>query len=125
MAMYLIVPEQTSEFAGKPLTAEQLLRRLGVTGRLAGFRYTVSLVEQVAENPECIRLITKRLYPDTARQFGVTASSLERSVRTLVRICWEREEHEFLDHIAGCHVERRPSNTEFIDVLASYLRQNQ
>ena len=106
----------------KQLTAEQLLRRLGVTGRLVGFRYTISLVEQVAEEPDRIQLITKRLYRDTARQLGVTPYALERSVRTLIRFCWEREGRVFLNQIAGCNVERRPSNTEFIDMLAGYIR---
>ena len=123
MAKYLIISEEEANNMKEKFTAEQLLRRLGVTGRLEGFRSTISLVEQVAEDPAALQLITKRLYPDTARQFGITPSALERSVRTLIRFCWEREDHAFLDRMAGCHVEQRPSNTEFIDILANYIRQ--
>ena len=46
---------------GKP-NAERLLRRLGVTGKLSGFRYAVYMVEQVRDQPDNVLLITKRLY---------------------------------------------------------------
>lgn len=107
----------------KPMDAERLLRGLGVTGKLVGFRYTMFMVEQVLEDTNRILLITKRLYPDTGRHFGVSAISVERAVRILIRTCWERNDHSFLEHIAGTTLEHIPSNSEFIDMLAGYLRR--
>ena len=123
MAILFFVPNQEKECLDKPLDAERLLRGLGVTGKLIRFRYTVFMVEQVVEDPDRIQLITKRLYPDTAHHFGVSPMSVERAVRILIRTCWERSDYSFLEHIAGVSLEHIPSNSDFIDMLAGYLRR--
>lgn len=120
--IYLVPGQKTGNFE-KPMDAERLLRCLGVTGRLVGFRYTIYMVECVCNEPEQIQLITKRLYPDTARLFKVSAASVERNLRTVVRTCWRQPDHSFLDHVAGVTLYRQPTNTEFIDMLAGFLRR--
>ena len=107
-----------------PLDAEQLLRGLSVTRKLIGFRYAVYMIEQVADNPDNIYLITKRLYPDTARHFNATVTSVERALRNVVHSVWERTDHGLLEYIAGTALRNPPTNSEFIDMLASYLRKN-
>lgn len=108
-----------------PLDAERLLRCLGLTGRLIGFQYAVYMVEQVLYLPEKIQLITKRLYPETARHFHTSSNAVERAIRTLVRTAWRQEDHQTLDCIAGTHLVQPPSNSEFIDMLAGFLRHAQ
>lgn len=123
MATCFYAPVRESDMREKLLNAERLLRGLGVTGRLVGFRYTVYMVERVVEDPGQILLITKRLYPDTGRHFGVSAGSVERAVRNLIGFCWEWGDHSYLEHIAGSPLQRAPTNSDFIDMLAGYLRQ--
>lgn len=123
MALCFFVADQEKESLERPLDAERLLRCLGATGKLVGFRYVIFMVEQVSEDPERIQLITKRLYPETGRRFDVSAVSVERAVRNLIRFCWAWTDHSFLEHIAGTALQRAPSNSEFIDMLAGYLRQ--
>lgn len=105
-----------------PLDAERLLRLLGVSGKLSGFYYLVYMLELVKKKPENILLITKRLYRQTAQRFGTNADCVERNVRTLVRACWRQPDHTLLDRISGCPLTQPPTNTEFIDMLAAYLR---
>lgn len=123
MAICFFVPDQEKDDLEKPLDAERLLRCLGVTGKLMGFRYTIYMVEQVLDDPDRIQLITKRLYPDTGRYFNVSAISVERAVRSLIHFCWKWTDHSFLEHVAGTLLSRVPSNSEFIDMLAGYLRR--
>lgn len=106
----------------QPLTTERLLRCLGASGRLIGFRYAVFMLDRVVEDPDNVLLITKNLYPDTAKQFGVSAASVERGLRTLIRVCWSHADHSLLDYIAGVRLRRTPTNSEFLDMLAGYLR---
>ena len=101
----------------------ELLRSLGATGKLAGFRCTVYMIERIQENPEQLQLITKRLYRETGKKFGVSAASVERNLRTLIHFCWSRTDHSFLAHIAGTDLRTPPTNSEFLDMLASYLRE--
>lgn len=62
MPLVYYVPEYERDAEQTPLDAERLLRLLGVTGKLSGFRYAVYMVEQVRDQPDNVLLITKRLY---------------------------------------------------------------
>lgn len=117
------IPEQDTEAMQKPMDAERLLRCLGASGKLAGFPCAAYMVEQVREDPERIRLITKRLYRETARKFRISPSSVERDLRTLIRSCWEQPDRSFLEHVAGRALSKPPTNSEFIDILAAFLRK--
>lgn len=117
-----IFPQQEAD--ASPLTAERLLRSLGVTRKHVGFRYAEYMIERVAEDEGQLRLITKRLYPETARYFGVSQFSVERSLRTLVRVCWQKRAHTMLCQIIGTDLSAPPTNSEFIDNLAAYLAQH-
>lgn len=123
MTSYVYIPGAEQIGHEQSLDAERVLRGLGVTGRLVGFRYTIFMVERVVENPDQILLITKRLYPDTGRRFGVSAGSVERAVRNLIRFCWDWTDHSYLEQIAGTPLQRAPTNSDFIDMLAGYLRR--
>ena len=107
-----------------PLDAERLLRLLGVSGKLSGFYYAVYMLEQAQEKPEHVLLITKRLYKQTALHFRTTSNCVERNLRTLVHACWRQPDHSLLDCIAGCPLLKPPTNTQFIDMLAAYLRNS-
>lgn len=102
---------------------ELLLRRLGVTGTLKGFYYAIYMIQRVAQEPALATRITKCLYPDTAKHFHVSPRAVERDLRIVVRVCWERNDHQFLEEVAGVGLERRPTNGEFLDMTAAYLRR--
>ena len=106
------------------LDAERLLRLLGLSGKLSGFYYTVYMLEQVREKPECILLITKRLYRQTAQHFHTSSGCVERNLRTLVQACWRQPDHGLLERIAGHPLSQPPTNTQLIDMLAAYLRSS-
>lgn len=75
---YVYLPDKQG---GIPITADRLLRSIGASGRYTGFDYAVYMIEQVVDSQESIRLITKRLYPETARHFGVKPHSVEHALR--------------------------------------------
>lgn len=116
---YLYVPAETLEV---PVTAERLLRSIGATGRLTGFTYTVFMIEQIVSGQSSVRLITKILYPETAKHFGVSPHAVERALRTLINSCWVYGDREMLSNIAGRTLTRVPSNSDFLDMLAAYIK---
>ena len=95
MPLVYYVPEYERDASQTPLDAERLLRLLGVSGKLTGFRYAVYMVEQVRDQPENMLLITKRLYMQTAEHFNTTPSCVERNLRTLIQSCWSYPDHSF------------------------------
>ena len=118
MPFVYYIPEQDTEAMQKPMDAERLLRCLGASGKLAGFPCAAYMVEQVREDPERIRLITKRLYRETARKFRISPSSVERDLRTLIRSCWEQPDRSFLEHVAEVNLksEERKSVPRFLNL---------
>jgi two-component system response regulator (stage 0 sporulation protein A) len=107
-----------------PYDAEQLLRGLGATGKLKGFRCAVYMIEQVEKDPTLVSRVTKELYPMTARHFETSASIVERNLRTVIRTCWDKDDQELWDEIAGTHLHYRPTNAAFLDMMAAYLRRH-
>lgn len=105
------------------LDAERLLRLLGVSGKLSGFYFAVYMLEQVQEKPEYVLLITKRLYSQTAQYFHTTTNCVERNLRTLVQACWRQPNHSLLERIAGHPLSQPPTNAQFIDMVAAFLRK--
>ena len=69
MPLVYYVPEYERDAEQTPLDAERLLRLLGVTGKLSGFRFAVFMVEEVRDLPEIMILITKSLCGHTAAHF--------------------------------------------------------
>ena len=116
---YIYVPDSAPE---APVTAECLLRSLGATGRLTGFAYAVFMIEQIISGQSSVHLITKRLYPETAKHFGVKPHSVERALRTLISSCWEYGDKEALSDVAGRALTQAPSNSDFLDMLAAYIK---
>ena len=116
---YVYLPDKQG---GIPITADRLLRSIGASGRYTGFDYAVYMIEQVVDSQESIRLITKRLYPETARHFGVKPHSVEHALRTLISACWAHGDRDALNEIAGRPLIQAPSNAEFIDMMAAYIK---
>ena len=121
--MYCLdIPLEENSPYEKALNAERLLRSLGATGRYTGYNYLVFIVDMLLEAQDSHYFVTKCIYPDTAKRFGVNAGSVEHAIRTVVRTCWRREDHRTLDYVAGIHLEKMPTNSQFIDLLVAFLR---
>ena len=87
--------------ADRPMDTEAMLRSLGVSGSLIGFDYTVYMVDCMVKNNGYKRTVTKALYPETAKHFGVSPSSVERALRTVILSCWQRSDHTMLERWPG------------------------
>lgn len=61
-----------------------ILRTLGIPAHLNGYMYLKSAIIKTVEDPAYLFLITKRLYVDLAKEYGVTASKVERGMRTAI-----------------------------------------
>lgn len=101
---------------------ELALRKLHITGKLIGLRYLVYAIAETVKDPNRTQLITKDMYPEIARKFGTKDTRVERTIRSAINNCWRNSNREQLDEMAGYHLERCPTNIEFIDLVATYIR---
>lgn len=103
---------------------ERVLRRLRVSGRLVGTRYLTCAISEAVTDPYSMLAVTKKLYPKIGAQYQTSPKAVEHALRTTIRSSWTGGGQQALEEMLGYCVGRRPSNAEFIDLVASYIRLN-
>lgn len=96
------------------------IRKLGVTSNYKGYFYLADAIKLAMNSPNKPIRITKDIYPYLAMKYKTTTMNIEHNIRTVINLCWETNQ-EGIAEIAGCPVCRKPTNSEFIDMLAYYL----
>ena len=97
-----------------------ILRTLGVPAHLNGYLYLKSAIIKTVEDPNYIYLITKRLYVDLAKDYGVTPSKIERSMRTAIEKVQESNDTIKIAFIG--QAKNDYTNTEFITGISELIR---
>ena len=100
----------------------RLMRQLGVTSKYKGYYFLAEAVKLSVEMQGRPIKITKDIYPTLARKFKSTPVNIEHNIRTVLNLCWSSGK-ETLNAIAGYSLRYKPTNSEFIDILAYYLSQ--
>lgn len=101
---------------------QKLLRDIGSNNTYLGYYYTTYAVQLVIEDETKLILISKWLYPDVAIKFHTSVSCVERNIRTIIQTIWEHGNIELMEAIAGKQLLEKPTNSEFISILAFYIR---
>ena len=86
------------------------------------FFHTSYAVYLSIQQPERLLYVTKWLYPDVAKQYHTNCSAVERGIRTAA-VAWQLRP-EKLAVMARCNLYRRPSNTQFISIIAGFLQSS-
>lgn len=97
-----------------------LLLRLGLTPNYTGFFHIAYAVHLAVQRPERLRMVTKWLYPEVAKNYKTTWKCVERNIRTAAAIVWEAEPEQ-LAALAGHPLSRKPTVSEFLSLLAMHF----
>jgi hypothetical protein len=97
-----------------------VLTKLGITRNYKGYNYLFYAMQLILNNPDRLLLITKWLYPDVAKHFETTPCSVERNLRAVTQMAWERNPH-LLKKIARRELERAPTVSKMLSYLLVYL----
>jgi two-component system response regulator (stage 0 sporulation protein A) len=103
-----------------------VLLDIGVPEGLIGHRYLVRAICLVVQEPELLNLITKRLYPDIAKEFNSTGARVERGIRHAIEVAVERCDMDTFIRYFGNTVspsKGKPTNGEFIARISNVVRQ--
>lgn len=123
-------PDGHKEREGKPgnkkiMQITELLREIGLPSHIKGFYYTREAIGLVMESPDMTVQITKTVYPSIAESFSTTPARVERAIRHAIEVAWDRGDIDTKQALFGNTVsgERgKPTNSEFITMLADLLR---
>jgi two-component system, response regulator, stage 0 sporulation protein A len=103
----------------------ELLRRTGVPAHLQGYRFLKDAVQYVLDNGGDLCAMTKELYPAVARMHDTEPARVERSIRHAIEVAWSRADLGELQRLFGStinHARGKPTNSEFVAMLADHLR---
>lgn len=96
---------------------------LGIHKNYKGrFQAAVAISLVLHEEAE-LKLVTQKLYPMVADKFQTKNGNIERNIRTVVFNCWEYGNRELLHEMAGYKLRRQPSASEFIGIVAHYMKR--
>jgi two-component system response regulator (stage 0 sporulation protein A) len=101
---------------------EHLIRSLGIGATYRGYRYLYYGLKICLQDEDNLLSVGKTLYPQIAKQYQTTASSVERDIRTVIKVCWEKGNRSLLEDIALRPLKLRPAAGEFIDILTAHLK---
>lgn len=93
------------------------LKRLGITPNYIGFHQTITAVELAKHDPDMLVLVTKSLYPEVAKPYGTSWKTVERNIRSVVSIAWERNP-DLVRELARYPLDSKPRAAQFIAILA-------
>ena len=115
-----------------PVSAETLEERIanlfltvGIPAHIKGYQYLREAIMMAVEDIESVSAITKVLYPSIAKKFKTTSSRVERAIRHAIEVAWDRGDIETLQNYFGytvSGVKGKPTNSEFISMIADRLR---
>lgn len=103
----------------------ELLEQLGLARKEKEFERLSYAIAVTAQEFERAGSVTKLLYPDLAKHFQTTPEKIERSLRHLIEKSWEKGEKTRFEELFGYHrdnSEIRPTNSEYIAILADWIR---
>ena len=106
-------------------TISDFMRELGIPAHLRGYQFLRSAVGMCVEDMELVGSVTKLLYPDLAKMYQTTDTKIERAIRNAIEVSWERGNSDLFEELFGYAntVEyTRPTNSEYIAVVADYIR---
>lgn len=106
-------------------TISDFMLELGIPAHLRGYHFLRSAVEMCVEDMELVGSVTKLLYPDLAKMYQTTDTKIERAIRNAIEVSWERGNCELFEELFGYSNTpgyTRPTNSEYIAVVADYIR---
>ena len=103
-----------------------IIHAIGVPPHVKGYGFLREAIKMVIENIDLLNAVTKQLYPGIAKKYGTTSSRVERAMRHAIEIAWNRGDdimiRQLFSHTLRVDNKNKPTNSEFIAVIADKLR---
>ena len=102
-----------------------IMRRIGVPAHIKGYQYLRKSIVLCVNDSEMLGSVTKILYPTVAKEFGTTASRVERAIRHAIEVAWDRGDVDVLSSFFGYTIQAqrgKPTNSEFIAMIADKIK---
>lgn len=106
----------------------QIMLGLGMPVHLRGYHYLREAICLSVEDMELVGSVTKLLYPEIAKRYHTETEKIERAIRSVIEVGWERGNESIYIDILGYSRNQgtgRPTNSEFIAAMADWVRMKE
>ena len=103
----------------------EVIHQIGVPAHIKGYQYLREAIIMAVDDIDVVNAVTKVLYPAVAKKYNTTSSRVERAIRHAIEVAWDRGDIEVLQNYFGytiSSVKGKPTNSEFISMIADKLR---
>ena len=103
----------------------KILINLGVPANLQGFKFLQECITMVVREPEYIKQVTKRLYPEVGKAYSVNGGVVERSMRSATDAGFDKTGFKVLNQMFGLPNSQyvyKPTSSELIAMISEMLR---
>ena len=103
----------------------RIMLELGMPAHLRGYQYVREAVCMSIEDMELVGSVTKLLYPEIAKKYRTTDQKVERAIRNIIEVSWERGNEILMEEMFGYsrkQGKKRPTNSEFIAAVSDKIR---
>ncbi len=117
--------KETSEQQDLECIVTDIIHQIGIPAHIKGYHFLRYAIMLSVENTEMINCITKLLYPSVAAKFKTTPSRVERAIRHVIELAWDRGDVDVLNSYFGYTIRNskgKPTNSEFIALISDKLR---
>jgi Sporulation initiation factor Spo0A C terminal. len=109
------------ERTNRDLITEKSMMYIGIPIHNYGYRNLCDAIVIAAEHKEVLHAVTKELYPEVAKIYGVSSLSVERCIRSAINSAWNNSDSNirtYLPSITMGQLSSRPTNLQFIAAMA-------
>ena len=100
----------------------EIIHKIGIPAHIKGYDYIRSAVIYLMKAKKTSDVsLTKELYPTIAKEFGTTASRVERATRHGFEVAFKKGNLKLIEEIFG--TTTRVSNGEALAAMAEYLKR--
>lgn len=108
---------------GRPDTEQivsTMIKRMGITPNIAGYRYLREAILMCIDRPNFIRSVSKNIYPALAEKYNTTSRNIDRAIRCAIDSA--NKKSKYADNPEQARMitigRSKPSNTQIIAFLA-------
>jgi len=104
-----------------------LIQRIGLPAGTKGYQYALSALKRILKDPSLLERMMTDLYPSLAEEFGTTPLRVERNLRHVIEVAWEKGDINYIEDLFGYTVDEekgKPTTTGFLATAADYIQRS-
>ncbi len=111
-----------SKIVPKNYYFQKKLNEIGITKKYNGYYFLLEILEDLVNNSKTIKSYSREIYPEIARKYGKNECSIERDIRSIINVMWDKRLKEKLGRF--WNESYRPSCCEFYNIMKDYLLED-